>query len=96
MIVATESGIEALGPDFEPLPTGPELQRYWKERLTGGERVLFEVLVRAWPNLVDRDVLTERTGYKRSSRDTYLQRLSARQLITIERGAVRASDLLFD
>lgn len=95
-IMVTESGKSALGPAFEPLPTGHELQVYWKERLTGGERVLFEVLVRDYPNAVDRDVLTEQTGYKRSSRDTYLQRLAVRQLITIERGAVRASDLLFD
>jgi hypothetical protein len=37
------------------------------------------------------------TGYKRSSRDVYLQRLGARQLVVPEgRGAVRASVELFE
>lgn len=37
------------------------------------------------------------TDYKRSSRDTYLQRLSARRLIVAgTRGEVRASDTLFE
>jgi hypothetical protein len=37
------------------------------------------------------------TGYKRSSRDVYLQRLGARQLVVPEgRGAVRASAELFE
>lgn len=44
-----------------------------------------------------REMLTVQTGYKRSARDTYLQRLSARELVATEgRGAVRASSNLFD
>jgi hypothetical protein len=37
------------------------------------------------------------TEYLRSSRDTYLQKLTARELVTVEgRSRVRASDSLFD
>jgi hypothetical protein len=40
--------------------------------------------------------IDEATEYKRSSRDTYIQRLSARQLVVIERGGeVRAHAELF-
>jgi hypothetical protein len=96
-ILATEAGIIALGDNFQPLPTGYELQRHWLERLPEGERKVLEILVQAYPQPVDRDSLSEATGYKRSSRDSYLQRLKARQLVTESgRGAVRASDMLFD
>lgn len=97
ILVASTKGLDALGNDFEPLPTGDALQSHWRDRLPTGERRILHQLIVAYPQAVERDVITEQTGYKRSSRDTYLQRLSARQLIiTIDRGAVRASDLLFD
>lgn len=95
-IVATEGGMNVLGPDFEPLPTGEDLQAYWLNRLTGGERTLLEALIRAYPKAVDREALSEATEYKRSSRDTYLQRLTARRLIILAgRGQVQASEELF-
>jgi DNA-binding IclR family transcriptional regulator len=95
-IVATEAGVHLLGPDFEPLPTGEDLQAYWLNRLTGGERTLLEALIRAYPKAVEREALSEATEYKRSSRDTYLQRLTARRLVdTVGRGEVRASEELF-
>jgi hypothetical protein len=46
---------------------------------------------------VPRDDLGEAIGYKRSSRDTYLQRLAARKLVeVVGPGEVRASPILFD
>jgi hypothetical protein len=86
---------DVLGPDFEPLPTGQALRDHWLSTLPGGEAVLLEHLIDAYPSGVARDDLSERTGYKRSSRDTYLQRLRARQLITTD-GDPRAADTLFD
>jgi hypothetical protein len=45
---------------------------------------------------VEREAIDESTGYKRSSRDTYLQRMAAKRLVeSIGRGAVRASAMLF-
>jgi hypothetical protein len=96
-IVVTAAGIEALGPDFAPLPTGGALLEHWRGRLPTGERAVLEVLVAAWPGSVEREHISTVTNYQRSSRDTYLQRLRARQLVA-DAGAGRlgASDLLFD
>lgn len=95
--VVTEEGHAVLGPDFEPLPTGAALRQHWLETLGGGERVLLEEIIGAHPGSISRTVLDERTGYKRSSRDTYLQKLKARKLIVaVDRGEVRASDTLFE
>lgn len=94
-IVATESGIAALGNDYEPLPTGDRLREYWMQRLSGGERVIFEVVCRAYPHAIKRTEIDAATDYQRSSRDAYLQRLSARKLIVSTRDGVRASEELF-
>ena len=93
---ATEAGGDALGPDFEPLPTGRELLEHWLARLPKGEGEILRVAVEAYPKGVDREVLSEKTGYKRSSRDTYLQRLQGRRLVVIASGEVRAVEALFD
>lgn len=95
-VMATDEGIAALG-NFEPLPTGFELQHYWLERLPEGERKVLEVLINSHPHGAEREQIDDATGYKRSSRDAYIQRLKARQLVEIVgRGEVKASDELFD
>lgn len=94
-VFATEDGCAAL-PDAEPLPTGADLQEYWFNRLPEGERAILRVLVEHYPEPVQRDALTEATEYKRSTRDAYLQRLAAKQLVAdVGRGEVRASETLF-
>jgi CRP-like cAMP-binding protein len=96
-LAATDGGIEALGEDFTPLPTGDGLRRYWLERLPEGERKVLEVLIARYPQAMPRDDLDALTGYTRSSRNTYLHRLNARRLIqTQPHGQVRASDDLFE
>jgi hypothetical protein len=95
LITATDAGVAAL-PNAEPLPTGEELQEYWRRELPEGERAILEVLIHYYPKAVDRAALDEHTAYKRSSRDTYLQRLRAKYLIEEpSRGEVRASERLF-
>lgn len=95
-IVATQAGMDALGSDFEPLPAGDELRSYWLQRLPTGERAILQILIAAHPNPVERDAISQATGYLRSSRDTYLQRLASRRVIeVVGRGAVKASDELF-
>jgi DNA-binding IclR family transcriptional regulator len=95
-ITATQAGVDALGTDFEPLPTGSALLDWWLQRLPAGERAVLDVLAGAHPDGVDRAAIDERTGFKRSTRDAYIQRLMARRLVETDRGAVRASDELFD
>ena len=95
-IVATDAARSQLGPDFEPLPTGEALRRHWLGRLPEGERRIFEIVVNAYPRAVERLAIDEATGYQRSSRDTYLQRLSARRLVRpVGRGEVMAAEGLF-
>jgi hypothetical protein len=95
-IFATEDGISALGSDFEPLPEGLELQNYWLNKLPIGESSILRILIEANGRPIDRDILTESTGYQRSSRDAYIQRLCAKQLVINEgRGCVKASPNLF-
>jgi hypothetical protein len=96
-LVATPTGVDALGADYEPLPTGDALQAYWLDRLSGGEKKILEVLIAADGKPVARDQISEQTEYQRSSRDTYLQRLSSRRLVeSVGRGEVRASATLFE
>jgi len=78
------------------LPTGQDLQTYWLGKLTGGERVLLQAICDHHPEPVLRTTLDTLTDYKRSARDTYLQRLSARKLIERKGGGVKAADMLFD
>jgi hypothetical protein len=96
-ITATQDGVDALGPEFEPLPTGDALRDHWLHRLPDGERKILDVLIQSYPNTVEREHLEESTGFKRSTRDAYIQRLSSRRLVdTVGRGEVKASDILFD
>jgi uncharacterized protein len=95
-IRATDAGIAALGNDFEPLPTGQALQDYWLGRLPEGEMVILSHLIKAYPNAMRRADLDSKTGYKRSSRDAYIKRLKAKQLVDASgAGDVRASEVLF-
>lgn len=97
-IVATPEGEAALGGDYEPLPTGVALQEKVMRELPEGQKKVLQILIDAHPNAVEREKITEMLGegYQRSSRDAFIQRLSARQLvIKVGRGEVKASDDLF-
>ncbi len=91
----SDEGVRLLG-DVEPLPTGSALARHWYERLPKGEALVLDVALKAYPQSVPRDEVTEDTGFKRSTRDAYIQRLATRQLITITSDGVRASEMLMD
>lgn len=95
IITATEAGRQA-APNIQPLPTGIELQNYWLAILPEGERKILALLLEVYPGGILRDEIDAVTGYKRSSRDAFLSRMAAKQLIEITtRGEVRASADLF-
>lgn len=93
-ISPTPAGFDALPADYEPLPTGQALQEYWLGHLPEGERRVLEVLIEAYPEAIERQAIDSATGYKRSSRDAYLQRMKAKRLWTPENGGVRMADAL--
>jgi predicted transcriptional regulator len=91
----TESGLQALGP-FEPLPVGTELREWWLRQLPKGEAAILEYFCRSGePVTVDRETLTGQTGFARSTRDTYIQRLTQKLLVTSNSTGVIASADLF-
>lgn len=94
-IEATQAGHEALGPDFERLPTGARLRAHVLATLPQGQRRVLEVVIEGWDAAVPREEITARTGYLKSSRDTYIQQLAARELVEVSRGGIKASANLF-
>ena len=96
IVTATTSGINALGSDYERLPVGHALLEYWRGKLPSGEKRILNVVASQKGTLFSREVISERTGYSRSTRDLYIQRLGIRQLISATKDGVRASENLFD
>lgn len=94
--IVTEEGLERLGPDFTPLPTGQKLYEYWRDRLSRGELAVLDVARGAHPDGVSKEKISEDTPYRRSSRDTFLQKLRARGLVEVQGSMVRAADVLFE
>ena len=94
-IRVTPDGMTALPADWKPLPTGDALLAYWRQHLPAGERGVLEAVVAAYPDVISRPAIEEATGFKRSTRDAYLQRLRARKLILDSRDGIRASEALF-
>lgn len=90
-ILVTDDGMAALGDDFEPLPTGRALLDHWLSdgKLVEGERRILAIVADAYPDPLSRDAISDATGYKRSSRDTYLQKLAARRLVVTTNEGVR-------
>ena len=94
-ITATNEGLELLGPTYEPLPTGDALRTMVSK--SARRRVPNSNCPgRSLSRSMMRDELSEQTGYQRSSRDTYLQRLRSRRLIDVQGANVGASEILFD
>lgn len=95
-MVATSDGLKALPKDFKPLPTGAGLRAHWLSNLPGGEAATLEHIIKAYPRSLMRDRLSELTGYKKSTRDLYIQKLAARRLVdTSTAGMVSANPELF-
>lgn len=94
-VLATDLGVVTLGSDYAPLPTGAALREHVLGTLPDGESTVLTAIIAAYPNSIERDAISTTTGYKRSTRDAYIQRLTARELVSADRGSVRASQDLF-
>ena len=91
----TEAGIDWIGSDYEPLPTGAQLQNYWINKLPHGESRIFQAVL-GRPEGITREEIGELTGFKRSTRNTYLQRMVAREIVVATGEIIRPSDTLFE
>jgi len=93
-ILITDSGQGLV--QVTPLPTGEELRAHWLQELPQGERAVLEILFDAYPNDIDREDIDHRTGYSRSTRNTYIQRMLAKEIVTVtSAGRIKASDHLY-
>jgi hypothetical protein len=91
-----DAGVAWLGNDYELLPTGSQLQDYWIRKLPEGESRIFQIVLGRPEEGISREQIGELTGYKRSTRNTYLQRLAARELVTISGEMIWPSETLFE
>jgi hypothetical protein len=72
------------------------LRDEWLRHLGEDERCILEVLIKAHPNAVECDALSEATGFLRPTLDMYLNKLRGRHLVASEGpSAVRAAPELF-
>ncbi len=92
--IVTAAGMAELGDDFAPVPaSGPELVEHVMRTLPTGEAKVLKALL-DHPNGLERDTITELTEYTRASRNTYIQRLGARQLVVVEGAIVKPAAIL--
>ncbi len=82
-------------PNVHPLPTGEDLLKLWQDKLDGGERKIFDILVKAHPDIVTAEQIHNVTGYKQTSIYEFGRKLVARELATKSREGLQASELLF-
>lgn len=92
----TPGGLAEAG-DARPLPKGSALREVWLARLGKAERTMLEALIEAYPNAIDRNELSARTGYSTTSSSfgNAIGRLRALELVN-KGWPVSASDVLFD
>jgi len=91
----THDGLGELG-DFNPLPTGYELQQHWLGQLKRAERLSLEVIIAAYPNQLSKEDVALQTGYepKGGSFNNALSKLRTLELISGSR-ELTANDELF-
>jgi hypothetical protein len=94
-VCVTSEGLDALGSDYEPPLHGQALRDRVLSKLPEGERSILNDVIWHYPAIISRDAIGETAGYKRSTRDQYILRLRARELIEVSRDGVRAVDTLF-
>lgn len=95
-ITITQAGVRELGDNYDPLPTGRALRDRLLNELPTGEKAILQELIKVYPGGLTRDNISEVTGYLRSSRNTYLSRMTAREIIEVNGQAVVASRVLFE
>jgi predicted transcriptional regulator len=92
--IITDAGIDWIGSGYEPLPTGVALQEYWLNKLPQGESAVLRVVLENAAG-IDRESIGDKTAFKRSTRNTYIQRLAARELVKVSGENIQPSDSLF-
>jgi len=95
-ICITPDGIQALGNNYQPLPTGDDLRSHWMRELPEGEKKIFSVVCEVYPNSVSREEVTNLTGYLKDTRNKYIRQLEKRFLVVSDsKSQIRANENLW-
>ena len=83
-MLITDAGLEALGGEWEPLPTGPDLIDYWLSYLSKAEGTVLRLLLDSWPAPMSKAAIAAAADYSPTSGgfNGALARLRSLQLIT--------------
>jgi hypothetical protein len=93
--VLTDAGATWLGDDYEQLPTGPALAEQWLRTLPEGQSKILRVVLDN-PDGVSRDAITDATGFKKSTRNRYLQYLQSQELVIAQGELITPAPELFE
>lgn len=80
-IMITDSGLDAIGDGYEPLPAGHALVDHWMAALGKAERIVLGVFLDIWPESPTRAELAELSGYSEASLKNPLGRLRTLGLV---------------
>ena len=96
-ISITEEGLTYIGTDKPRPQSQDEVLTMWRNNLTGGARRMFDVLVDAYPEQIDKAELGERTemSYNSGTFGTYLSLLRRNGLVEVTGTYVKANPNLF-
>ena len=95
--IITDSGFEALGEEYAPLPVGQELIEYWKRKLGRAQRRILAVLCDEYPKSLSKEMIAIMTDYQVTSGgfNNALSKLRILELITGTK-EIRASDVFYE
>lgn len=92
----TAKGRTYLPEDFKPLPTGQALLDHYATKLPGAEKDIFKYMLSIHPSpLLDRAVLDEVCGIKRSSRNIFISKMIRRGVLDDTNAGLALSAALF-
>lgn len=97
-LAITAAGLDTIGNDYAPLPTGQALLERWASRLGKAPRLIMEALATAWPDTMTKDEVAAVTGYEPNGGgfNNALSRLRTLELIERVGSSIRASEDLLD
>lgn len=93
----TEEGLACIGTEKPAPQTQQEILDMWRSNLTGGARRIFDVLVNAYPQEIDRTALGTLTSMSSNSGTfgTYLSLLRRNGLVEVMGTGIRANPNIF-
>lgn len=93
----TQAGFDFLGVSHVEPKTPDEIQRMWRDKLSGGAVRMFDYLIEVYPQEISREALADIASlkYGTGTWGTYLSALRSNDLITENGNMLKANEMLF-